>query len=131
VSLPQFGIDKILAKIDTGAYRCRMHCDSARKTSDGQIHVVVAGQEYVTKGLPKRIRTKSITGHEKVEPVVATQLIIRGHSYDTEVVLSNRKDMSFAVVIGRKFLYDNGFMVDVERGIEYDIEYNFANTEKE
>jgi hypothetical protein len=126
VSLQQFGIDKTLAKIDTGAFYCRVHCDSEQRGKDGKIHFVIAGREYTADSYKPNIRvlTKSITGHEKRERAIMSDIIVRGCKYRTIIVLSKRDDRSYKVLLGRKFLYDNGFVVDVRRGIKHDIEYN-------
>ncbi|GHU07855.1 ribosomal protein S6 modification protein [Alphaproteobacteria bacterium] len=130
VSLPDVGMNDILAKVDTGAYRCRAHCDSARKGRDGMIRFVIAGKEYFAASrVPDKILTRSITGNEKAEYVVTTSIVVGGKRYDVDTILSNRKEMTYAVIIGRKFLYDNGFIVDVRRGIEYDVEYNSIKTQ--
>jgi hypothetical protein len=125
VSLPQFDINNLPAKVDTGAFRCRLHCDDVSKGSDGRIHFTIGGQEFVEDSYkPKmRIRTKSITGHEKREYAIKSDIIIKGKPYRTDFVLSDRRDKNHQILLGRKLLIDGGFIVDVRRDIESDIEY--------
>jgi hypothetical protein len=126
VSLRQFGIGRTLAKIDTGAYYCRIHCDSERRGLDGKIYFKIGENEYSADSYKPnmRVHTKSITGHEKRERAIISDIIIKGRKYRTEIVLSNRDDKNYKVLLGRKFLCDNGFIVDVRRGVGHDVERN-------
>jgi hypothetical protein len=126
VSLGQFGVEKILAKVDTGAYYCRMHCDSEWRSPDGKIHFKIDGREYVEDSYKPnmRVHTKGITGHEKREHAIISDIIVNKRRYQTEIVLSKRDDKNYKVLLGRKFLCDNEFIVDVHRGIKHDVERN-------
>jgi hypothetical protein len=126
VSLPQFGINEALAKVDTGAFYCRIHCDNEWKNDDGKIHFTIDNRNYIADSYKPdmRIRTKSITGHEKSERAIISDIIVKGRKYRTTIVLSNRAKNSFAILLGRKLLSENGFIVDVRRGIEHDVEHN-------
>ena len=126
VSLPQFEVNNILAKIDTGAYYCRMHCDASSKGIDGEIHFVIGDKKFTanTYKPDMMVLTKGITGHEKREYAIKTYMIIRDTKYEVDIVLSSRNNRKYQVLIGRKFLLANDFMVDVCHGIENDVEYN-------
>ena len=126
VSMPQFGLGNVLAKVDTGAYYCRMHCDTAQKGTDGKVLFTINGKEF-TADMYKPgmvVRTKGITGHEKLEYAIKSDIILGDNQYSADIVLSNRSDRNYRLLIGRKFLIDHSLLVDVRRGIENDIEYN-------
>ena len=126
VSLTQFGVDKVLAKVDTGAYYCRMHCDDSSMDNDGKIRFTVNGKKFVADahGPNATVLTKGITGHEKREYAIKSFMTVRGNRYEADIILNNRENRKYKVLIGRKFLLLNDFLVDVRQGIENDIEYN-------
>jgi hypothetical protein len=126
VSLQQFGIGETLAKVDTGAYYCRIHCDSERRGKDGKIYFTILGRNYVACSYKPNMRvlTKGITGHEKRERAIISDIMVKGRKYQTVIVLSKRDDRNYKILLGRKFLLDNGFVVDVRRGIKHDVEHN-------
>ena len=132
VSLPQFGINSISAKVDTGAYRCRLHCDEASRCSDGKIHFTINGKKFVRDSYkPKmRVLTKSITGHEKREYAIMSNMIVNGKKCRTDIVLTDRNGKVHQALIGRKLLLDYDFVVDVRKGVENDVEYNNERVEK-
>lgn len=45
---------------------------------------------------------------------------IRGESYDVSIGLSDRQDMQYEILIGRKFLREHGILVDVRENSDLD-----------
>ncbi len=112
VSLPGLGVDKIKAKIDTGARTSTLHAFD--------IEVVkIRGKEIVrfkihplqrqSKGVivcqadlvDERI-VRSSSGHSSLRPVIMTSLQVGSHSWDIELTLTNRDKMGFRMLIGRQ-----------------------------
>ena len=122
IGLPQFGLKNVEAKIDTGAYGCSMHCSL--------INVVTENGKKMLKVIPLRYTDKPYRGEAflfpysekkkiknsfgKVEEryVVKTQVRIFGRDILTEFSLTDRTNMKFSILLGRKFLKSN-FVVDV------------------
>lgn len=129
VSLPALGVSDVLAKVDTGAYSGALHCTD--------IKVVRRGPERVRTlvFLPlgkkkKKIETtefmetfiRSATGHRVKRYVVDADIAVRGSHYPIRIGLSDRGKMKFPVLLGRRFLRENGMTVDVRVNAEYDDE---------
>lgn len=122
IGLPQFGLKNVEAKIDTGAYGCSMHCSL--------ISVVTEGGKKMLKVIPLRYTDKPYRGEAflfpysdkkkiknsfgKVEEryVIKTTVRIFGKDISTEFSLTDRTNMKFSILLGRKFLKKN-FVVDV------------------
>lgn len=114
VSLPDLGIDRIKAKIDTGARTSAIHAfalrtfvEDGRERVEFQIHPLQKDVETVISCqadvLDKRIVTDS-GGHREERIVIETTLSIGGHSWPMEATLTARDDMLFRMLIGRTAL---------------------------
>lgn len=114
VSLPDLGIGRIKAKIDTGARTSAIHAfavrtfvEDGRERVEFQIHPLQKDVETVitcqADVLDKRIVTDS-GGHREERIVIETTLSIGGHSWPMEATLTARDDMLFRMLIGRTAL---------------------------
>lgn len=122
IGLPQFNLKNVEAKVDTGAYGSSMHCSL--------INVVTENGKKMLKVIPLRYTDKPYRGEAflfpysdkkkiknsfgKVEEryVVKTTVRIFGRDINTEFSLTDRTNMKFSILLGRKFLKKN-FVVDV------------------
>jgi hypothetical protein len=114
VSLSQFKLFNIKAKIDTGAKTSALHAEDIK-------YVKVKGKKYVRftveqeDGKTISIRSpfieersvKSSTGHKTIRPVVKTKLQMGKDIFEIEVTLINRDLMGFKMLIGRDALAGN------------------------
>lgn len=111
VALPDFGIDRIKAKIDTGASTSSIHAIHIRRfVEDGrervafEVHPLQRRTDVtvacVADVLDERIVTSS-TGHREKRLVVRTPLLIAGRSWPIDLTLANRDTMGFRMLIGR------------------------------
>lgn len=115
VNFPLFNINQVEAKIDTGAYTCAIHCKEIKTMSvDGKIVLcfkllddVVHCCEVFTK---KKI--KNSFGEMEERFIIKTVIGIGRKKINTTVSLSNRGNMRYPVLIGRRLLKGK-FMVDV------------------
>lgn len=120
VGFPEFGISDLVAKVDTGAYTGALHCTQVWEevTSQGKVlhfspfdnpEVTVSSDDYSAKYV------RSSNGGRSKRYFVSTTISIRGRSYPIKLSLANRSGMRWPVLIGRKFLRANRFVVDVRQ----------------
>lgn len=125
VALPALDIAEIEAKIDTGAFTSAIHCSDIHEetTKDGEKVICVdlldpSHPQYNHKKL--RFATydlreiKSSFGEVQQRYVIRTTIELFDEVIEAEFSLSDRSDMKYPVLIGRKLLKGR-FIVDVSR----------------
>ncbi len=118
VDLPGLGLTNIHAKIDTGAYTCSLHC-SRTEIIDGKLEFVLldeehpefTGMKFVFSKFDKR-EIKNSFGEAEMRFVIKTSIKIYDHLIKAEFSLSNRGNLKFPVLLGRKILRKR-FLIDV------------------
>ena len=122
VDFPDWGLTGIEAKVDTGAYGCALHCHHVEVIEQSGSPVLrfklldPDHPEYndhylhATQFSEKKVRSSS--GLVEHRYSVKTKLRLFNRSYRTEFSLTDRQQMRYPVLIGRKFL-NKRFMVDV------------------
>jgi hypothetical protein len=118
VDLPKLGLYNVHAKVDTGAYNCSLHCKEV-KVVNGCLEVIVLDElhpEYTgLKFVFKKFKQKQIRnsfGESELRYVIKTQIKIFERLIRAEFSLSNRGNLKFPVLLGRKILRDR-FVIDV------------------
>jgi hypothetical protein len=126
VDLPKLGLYNVHAKVDTGAYNCSLHCSEV-KVVDGKLEFIVFDEEHPeytgSKFVFKKFKQKQIRnsfGESELRYVIKTQIRIFDRLIRAEFSLSNRGNLKFPVLLGRKILRDR-FMIDVTKK---DLYYN-------
>lgn len=120
VAFPLFGIDGIKAKIDTGAYTGALHCTkiSEEKTGTNKVlrfspfdrpEVTIIAEEFIVRYV------KSSNGDSQKRYFIETTITVQGKNYPIALSLANRSEMKWPVLIGRRFLRKNNFLVDVTK----------------
>lgn len=129
VSLPSQGVEGVFAKVDTGAYSGALHCTDIkvfRKVKSGRriLRYQPMGNEKLKRETDDFLETyiRSATGHRVKRYVVDTVINIQGVEYPIRIGLADRSKMKFPVLLGRRFLRENGILVDVRNNAEYDDE---------
>lgn len=125
LSLPQLGIEKIKAKVDTGA---RTSCIHAFKVEAFEKRVDEQPQQWVrfwvhpnqhdeqteivceAKVIDERL-VRDSGGHETMRYVIETELHIDNQNWPIEVTLTNRDNMAFRMLLGRTAM-ENRILVD-------------------
>lgn len=118
VDFPELGIDELEAKVDTGAYTSSLHCSEI--VVDGKnVRFIVLDDDHpsfegkwFTLPIEKFTTVKSSNGHTQERVVVKTVMKILDEEFDVFLTLTNRKDMKYPVLLGRKFL-KNKYLVNV------------------
>lgn len=123
VSLDQFGILAIKAKVDSGARSSSLHVfelnefehegktwarfkvHPIQRNSDVEVEVEAPILEY------RSVRSSS--GKAQIRPVVETTITLMGESWPIEITLARRDKMKFRMLLGRqafrgRFLLDAG-----------------------
>ncbi|HTH55327.1 MAG TPA: RimK/LysX family protein [Cyclobacteriaceae bacterium] len=120
VDLPGLGLENIHAKIDTGAYTCSLHC-STTEVVNGKLQFVLLDEEhpeftgrvYRFKKFEQR-EIKNSFGEAELRYVIKTKIKIFEHLIRAEFSLSNRGNLKFPVLLGRKILRKR-FLIDVTK----------------
>lgn len=120
VDLPDLGLENIQAKIDTGAYSSSLHCSRATVVN-GELEFVLLDQEHPEfTGMPFRVKQfeqreiRNSFGEAELRFVIMSRIRIHGRLIRAEFSLSNRGNLRFPVLLGRKILRKR-FIIDVTK----------------
>ncbi|MCX6728315.1 MAG: RimK/LysX family protein [Candidatus Saccharibacteria bacterium] len=116
VVFKDFTKNPVRAKIDTGAYSGAMHAEDIKiiQKDDGQY--VLSFRPFglkkpVEKKCFRSIEVRSSDGLNQQRFSILTKITISGNDYTMRISLTDRSNMSYEVIIGRRFL-KNKFLVD-------------------
>ncbi len=120
VDLPGLGLVDIQAKIDTGAYTCSLHCLRA-EIVEGSLEFVLLDEEHPEfTGMKYRFKKfdqreiKNSFGEAELRFVIKTKVKLFDQVIRAEFSLSNRGNLKFPVLLGRKILRHR-FLIDVTK----------------
>lgn len=126
LDLPELGISRLKAKMDTGARTSTLHVDSIEvleASPDGSELVEIVLGPYRRRPdvrvrarvrVLRRIRVIDSGGHPEVRPVIETEMVLGPVRKKILVTLTDRSGMLFRMILGRKAL-EGDFRVDVAR----------------
>jgi hypothetical protein len=120
VNIPGLGISGIEAKIDTGAYTSSLHCEKLNvETEDGKevLYFTIdpaEGSKVFRFEKFDRKKIKNSFGHLEERYVIKTIVNIGKKSILSIISLSNRDNMKYPLLIGRRLLKSK-FLIDVSR----------------
>ncbi|WKD86151.1 hypothetical protein KCTC32516_01510 [Polaribacter huanghezhanensis] len=124
VDFPEFGLLDIETKIDTGAYTSAIHAHKIEEiTINGENlinftlldpeHIQYNEKEFRTKNYYKKV-IKSSNGTSEERFAIHTTITLFNETHNIELTLSERSDMKYPILLGRKFLTKK-FIVDTSQ----------------
>jgi len=132
---PEIGFNQVEVKIDTGAYTSSIHC-SKIYVENAILYCNFLDEKHPEYSLKthsfnnfRTINVKSSNGIAQIRYEIKTRISIFKKDYTISLSLSDRSDMKFPVLLGRKFLNPK-FVVDpalVDLSFNNKI-YEFKNT---
>lgn len=136
--LKALGIERAVAKIDTGAYSSTLHADNPRvetgpegerilkfevkpneqlQTKDGKSRTVETRDFFVQK-------VRSSNGHIQERYSIKTTIVLEGRVFPAVLTLSDRSEMGYPLLIGRRLLRSR-FLVNVELNENNQASWNY------
>lgn len=117
---PLLGLEDVDVKIDTGAYTSTIHCKNV-KVEDNYLkcnfldeeHPDYHEKEIIFDNYDVKV-VKSSNGQSQARYRILTEILLFGKTYPIFLTLSDRDDMKFPVLLGRKFLTKR-FVVDINK----------------
>jgi len=126
LDLPELGVFRLKAKVDTGARTSSLHVESfavVETLPDGaQIAQVTIGTGRRPSGhtvvarvkVLGRLRVTDSGGHPEIRPLIETELVLGPVRKRMRLTLTDRSGMLFRMILGRKAL-EGDFVVDPAR----------------
>jgi len=126
ISLPNLGIKKLQARVDTGAASCALNASSITIIedeegveqklevilfdTDSELYTgeVLEFEDFVIRNV------RNSFGKKMARPMIKTTVIINKQSYEILIGFSNRSKLTYDMLIGRNLL-EKGFVVDVTK----------------
>lgn len=116
VDFPDLNLVKVEAKIDTGAYTSSLHCKNINLNSAAGKQVLCfetdAGKHEFSDFFRKKI--KNSFGEMEERYIIKTRIKIGRKTILTTISLSDRENMRYPVLIGRRLLKGK-FLIDVNK----------------
>ena len=120
-NLPDFGLEGVAVKVDSGAYTSSIHvtiCQEIEKNGKKKLEVVfLDGNHPAYTGKPiyfttyRRKKVKSSTGHDQFRFFIKGSIEILDRKVNTEFSLTERRGMRYPILLGRKLL-NKCFLID-------------------
>ena len=124
VDFPELKLFQLEAKIDTGAYTTALHCHSIRVNKEDNKHVLYfklldpVHPEYNNRTFRYEEYSKKIIknsfGEKEERYIIKALIVIAGKRIKSSISLSDRANMKYPVLIGRKLIRGK-FIVDVKK----------------
>lgn len=131
IDLPELGLSRIPAKIDTGARTSSLHAtvlEQFRRDGEDFVRFAVdfpqTGVRQVCEAVHVDVRgITSSNGETQRRYVIKTPLLIGDVRFRAEISLADRSDMKFPMLVGRsslrrRFVVDSGYSWLQSAGLE-------------
>ena len=121
---PELNLTELDIKMDTGAYTSAIHCHKIEKRQKGgkdavfftlldPSHPQYNKKEYSTENYEEK-KIKNSFGTSEKRFIIKTEIVLFGQKYPINLSLSERGEMKFPILIGRRFLMGK-FIVDCSK----------------
>jgi hypothetical protein len=134
VALPELGIDRIKAKVDTGARTSALHAFALQTYKEGNkdkirfdIHPIQHNVSEMITCVADIIDKRWVSdsgGHREERYVISTPIILAGQTWLIEITLTERDSMLFRMLLGRSAIR-NRFIVNPARSFVKDPKKGF------
>ena len=120
IDLPDWGIRKLRAKVDTGARTSALHVEGVKILPRGRVGFFVVlnrkskRRVWVETHLVRYSRVRSSSGTSEMRPFVRATLQLGTKRHPIEISLVDRGDMIFRMLLGRQALA-GPFLIDPGR----------------
>ena len=124
LGLPDLGISRIVAKVDTGAHSSALHAFSITEFRKGGARWVRFGvyprrqsagsQRWCEAPVVDTRTVRSSGGHESHRYFIATTIALNEISFEAMLSLADRHSMGYRMLLGRSAIAGR-FLVDVSR----------------
>ena len=114
INLPELGIAQLTVRVDTGAQTSSLHVDNIQRTDldskpavSFDIHPEIHNVEKTVRctALLHDVRkVKSSNGMSEQRYVIKTSAMLGDHTWDIEITLTDRSDMTYLMLLGRQAL---------------------------
>ena len=111
MDFPELGVWGVQAKIDTGAYSSTLHCHDILIKEKKLLFKVQGDKEHSFSQFTQK-KIKNSFGEVEKRYMIKTKIKIAGRVIKSIISLTDRGNMRYPVLIGRKLL-KNKFVVDV------------------
>lgn len=121
VTLPQLKVERVKAKIDTGARSSAIHAFNIEEFSKNgikiirfQIHPIQRNDEKIITTEAELLEYRQIRnsgGVAQLRPVIKTNVMLGKQIWSIELSLTNRDEMGFRMLLGRQAVR-NKFLVN-------------------
>lgn len=111
LSIPELGIPRIKAKVDTGARSSCLHTCSLEVYRSGgasrvrfTVHPLTRRPDFTVDcdcPLSSERLVRDSGGHEEIRPFIRVPVTLGPHTWEVEFSLTNRENMKFRMLLGR------------------------------
>jgi hypothetical protein len=120
VALPDLAIDRIKAKIDTGARTTALHAEGIEEfRHEGRVWLRFLTPPYhgpdcepVSARVIDRREIRNTSGIPQERPIIHTRLVVGHRHWSIDVSLTDRSEMGFDLILGRTALRRHRLLVD-------------------
>lgn len=125
VSIAEFGLINLPAKVDTGAYSSSIACDTVHQLEIAgesvlEFILLYPGHRAYTGQVlrTKNFATTEVSNSNGVEKrfVVFAEIQVGDLKHECRFTLAKRQHLRYPILLGRRFLREAGLLVDVNQG---------------